>query len=116
MRIHNLLNPLCTTPSHRPLPTTNSNNSNNSNPSSTPSTPTPPPQPYPHQHHTTPFHPHPNYPTSLLKRQKLAKDAPIFTENTKTIGYVNYPPHTTNNDANLEAQHRKFSVRPYPVS
>ncbi|KAF2628786.1 hypothetical protein BU25DRAFT_420731 [Macroventuria anomochaeta] len=46
------------------------------------------------------------------KRQKLAKDAPVFSEGTKIVGHVNYPPHEAGNDRILEARHREFSVFP----
>lgn len=55
-----------------------------------------------------------NYPAPAVvpKRQKLAKDAPVFSEGTKIVGHVNYPPHEADNDRELEAQHRKFHVFP----
>lgn len=51
-------------------------------------------------------------PSIIPKRQKLAKDAPVFSEGTKTVGHVNYPPHEAGNNRDLEAQHRKFRVYP----
>ncbi len=46
------------------------------------------------------------------KRQKLAKDAPIFAEGTKIVGYVNYPPYEAGNDRNLQVRHREFRIFP----
>ncbi|KAF1977574.1 DNA-binding domain of Mlu1-box binding protein MBP1, partial [Bimuria novae-zelandiae CBS 107.79] len=48
----------------------------------------------------------------LPKRQKIPKDAPIFSEGTKVVGYVNYPPHEGSEDENLAAQHRRFKLFP----
>jgi hypothetical protein len=48
----------------------------------------------------------------LTKRQKVPKDAPIFSEGTKTIGFVNYPPYEAGDDYELIAQHQKFQVFP----
>ncbi|KAF3040539.1 hypothetical protein E8E12_008780 [Didymella heteroderae] len=54
------------------------------------------------------------YPThgSGARKQKLAKDAPIFSEGTKIVGHVNYPPHEAGNDRDLHAHHREFRVFP----
>jgi hypothetical protein len=49
---------------------------------------------------------------SLPKRQKIPKDAPVFSEGNKTVGYVNYPPHEAGDDQNLAAQHRRFQIYP----
>ncbi|KAF1929981.1 DNA-binding domain of Mlu1-box binding protein MBP1 [Didymella exigua CBS 183.55] len=49
---------------------------------------------------------------AILRRQKLAKDAPVFSEGTKTVGYVNYPPHEAGNNRDLQACHREFRVFP----
>lgn len=46
------------------------------------------------------------------RKQKLAKDAPVFSEGTKIIGHVNYPPHEAGNDHDLHAHHREFRVFP----
>lgn len=46
------------------------------------------------------------------RRQKLAKDAPVFSEGTKIVGHVNYPPHEAGNDRDLHARHREFRVFP----
>lgn len=46
------------------------------------------------------------------KRQKLAKDAPVFAEGTKVVGHVNYPPHEAGRDRDLELRHRDFGVFP----
>jgi hypothetical protein len=50
--------------------------------------------------------------TSVLKRQKLPKDAAIFSEGNKTVGFVNYPPYEAGDDKELAAQHRKFRINP----
>jgi hypothetical protein len=49
---------------------------------------------------------------SVPKRPKVPKDAPIFSEGTKTVGYVNYPPHEVENDRSLMAEHERFQVFP----
>ena len=50
--------------------------------------------------------------TTGARRQKLAKDAPVFSEGTKIVGHVNYPPHEAGNDHDLHARHREFRVFP----
>ena len=50
--------------------------------------------------------------SAIPRRQKLAKDAPVFSEGTKIIGHVNYPPHEAGNDRDLQARHREFRVFP----
>lgn len=50
--------------------------------------------------------------TSASKRQKLPKDAPIFTEGSKFKGKINYPPHEAGDDLELAAQHRRFQIYP----
>jgi len=50
--------------------------------------------------------------TAIPKRQKIAKDAPIFSEGNQTIGHVNYPPHEGDSDHNLRAEHKRFQVFP----
>ncbi|KAF2642638.1 hypothetical protein P280DRAFT_540517 [Massarina eburnea CBS 473.64] len=52
------------------------------------------------------------YAAPLPKRQKVAKDAPVFSEGTKTVGFVNYPPYEAGNDEHLAAQHKRFRVFP----
>jgi hypothetical protein len=58
--------------------------------------------------------PAPHYTThgTGVRRQKLAKDAPIFSEGAKIVGHVNYPPHEAGNDRDLQARHREFRVFP----
>ncbi|KAF1363385.1 DNA-binding domain of Mlu1-box binding protein MBP1 [Lizonia empirigonia] len=51
-------------------------------------------------------------PVGIAKRQKIPKDAPIFSEGNKTVGKINYPPHETGDDRVLEALHREFHVFP----
>ncbi|KAF1845376.1 DNA-binding domain of Mlu1-box binding protein MBP1 [Cucurbitaria berberidis CBS 394.84] len=46
------------------------------------------------------------------KRQKVPKDAPIFSEGNNIVGYVNFPPHEARDDHDLKAQHQKFQVYP----
>ncbi|KAL5118858.1 hypothetical protein ACEQ8H_003180 [Pleosporales sp. CAS-2024a] len=48
----------------------------------------------------------------LEKRQKIAKDAPIFAEGNKIVGTVNYPPYEACNDGDLQAEHQRFRVFP----
>lgn len=61
---------------------------------------------------TTPTH-HPVVPcTSILKRQKIPKDAAIFSEGTKIVGHLNYPPHEEARDEHLVFQHRRYKVFP----
>ncbi|KAJ8113410.1 hypothetical protein OPT61_g4456 [Boeremia exigua] len=49
---------------------------------------------------------------TATKRQKLAKDAPVFAEGTPTVGHVNYPPYDAGSDRDLQAKHREFHVFP----
>jgi hypothetical protein len=58
------------------------------------------------------FIPHSGPPIVEPKRQKVPKDAPIFTEGKKTVGIVNYPPYEAGNDQELVAQHKRFQVFP----
>lgn len=51
-------------------------------------------------------------PVAITKRQKIAKDAPVFSEGNKIVGHVNYPPHEAGNDRDLEAHHREFRIFP----
>lgn len=46
------------------------------------------------------------------KRQRVAKDAPIFTDGIKTVGHVNFPAHEAHNDSGLTAQHHRFQIYP----
>ncbi|CAO2655868.1 Nn.00g046710.m01.CDS01 [Neocucurbitaria sp. VM-36] len=46
------------------------------------------------------------------KRQKIPKDAPIFSEGNKVVGYVNFPPYESGDNQSLVLQHRKFQVYP----
>jgi hypothetical protein len=50
--------------------------------------------------------------TSVPKRQKIPKDAAIFLEGNKIVGYVNYPAHEAGDDMRLAAQHRRFQINP----
>jgi hypothetical protein len=56
--------------------------------------------------------PHLLAPLDLPRRQKVPKDAPIFSEGNKVVGFVNYPPHESGDDRTLLAQHRKFKIFP----
>ncbi|KAF3006662.1 hypothetical protein E8E13_008343 [Curvularia kusanoi] len=69
-----------------------------------PRTATPPAPPASNNHHTV----H----AAASRRQKLAKDAPIFVKGTNTVGHVNYPPHEAGEDTDLQAQHRQLKVHP----
>ncbi|KZM24340.1 uncharacterized protein EKO05_0005652 [Ascochyta rabiei] len=51
-------------------------------------------------------------PVAIAKREKIAKDAPVFSESNKVVGYVNYPPHEAGSDCDLAARHRQFCVFP----
>ena len=55
---------------------------------------------------------HPVGAVPATRRQKIPKDAPIFSDGNRTIGTVNFPPHENQNDPELLAQHRKFQVYP----
>lgn len=50
--------------------------------------------------------------TSLPKRQKVPKDAAIFSEGTKIVGNLNFPPHEGAEDEHLTFQHRRYNVFP----
>jgi hypothetical protein len=50
--------------------------------------------------------------TSVPKRQKVPKDAAIFSEGSKLVGFVNYPPYEAGDDKDLAAQHRRFQINP----
>lgn len=49
---------------------------------------------------------------SLSKRQKIPKDAPIFSEGTKIVGHVNYPPYEGGEDESVAYQHHRFRLFP----
>ncbi|CAG8292249.1 unnamed protein product [Penicillium nalgiovense] len=55
--------------------------------------------------------PHPSFPVSREKRQKMAKDAPVFRRG-KIQGECRYPP-CEERDAELEKAHRELSLRPF---
>lgn len=46
------------------------------------------------------------------RRQKIPKDAPIFSEGNRTIGHVNFGPHVAEEGTELIDHHRQFSVFP----
>jgi hypothetical protein len=46
------------------------------------------------------------------RRQKVPKDAPIFSEGNSLVGNVNYLPHEAGDDQELLAQHRRFQIYP----
>ncbi|KUM61271.1 hypothetical protein ACN42_g5841 [Penicillium freii] len=54
--------------------------------------------------------PYPSFPASREKRQKMAKDAPVFRRG-KIQGECRYPP-CEERDAELEKAHRELSLRP----
>jgi len=56
--------------------------------------------------------PYPGPPNVIPKRQKIPKDAPIFSEGNKIVGVVNYPPYEAGDNQNLAAQHQRFQVYP----
>lgn len=51
--------------------------------------------------------------TPVAGRQRIRKDAPIFTEGNTPVGIVNYPPHKVGNDKNLAKRHHDFQVYPF---
>lgn len=51
-------------------------------------------------------------PEASLRRTKVAKDAPIFSDANKIVGFVNYPPHESNDSRDLALQHERFQVFP----
>jgi hypothetical protein len=85
MKIQSLLNPLCG--DHHGYRSSSS--------------PTPISMPYRHA---------PN--TSAPKRQKIPKDAAIFTEGSKVVGQINFPPYEAGEDEELAKQHRRFHIHP----
>ncbi|OAG12034.1 uncharacterized protein CC84DRAFT_1225918 [Paraphaeosphaeria sporulosa] len=86
MKIHSLLNPC-------------RGDEGNGHRSSTSPTPAPTPRP------VAPY-------ASVPKRQKIPKDAPVFSEGTKVVGHVNYPPYEGDEDGTLLLQHRRFQLFP----
>jgi len=55
---------------------------------------------------------HPVTAVQAIRRQKIPKDAPIFSDGNRTVGNVNFPPKENQNDQELLAQHRKFQIYP----
>jgi hypothetical protein len=51
-------------------------------------------------------------PITIPKRQKVAKDAPVFSEGNKIVGFVNYPPHEAGESRELRVEHERFQVYP----
>jgi hypothetical protein len=51
-------------------------------------------------------------PSAVPKRQKIPKDAPIFSEGNKIVGFVNYPPYETEGNHSLAVEHDRFQVYP----
>lgn len=49
--------------------------------------------------------------TPPVKRQRLAKDAAIFTKG-RPRGRVRFPPYEAGEDSALAAQHRKYHIHP----
>jgi hypothetical protein len=49
---------------------------------------------------------------TLPRRQKIPKDAPVFSESNKIVGVVNYPPREAEGDHDLADQHKRFQVYP----
>ncbi|KAL5399029.1 hypothetical protein PMIN06_003367 [Paraphaeosphaeria minitans] len=86
MKIHSLLNPC---------------RSDERNGHRSSESPTPAPMPRP----AAPY-------ASVPKRQKIPKDAPVFSEGTKIVGHVNYPPNEGDEDGTLLLQHRRFHLFP----
>jgi hypothetical protein len=60
----------------------------------------------------TSFDQKPTTHTVTTRRQKLAKDAPIYVKGTSTVSHVNYPPHEAGENTDIEAQHRRLGVHP----
>ena len=50
--------------------------------------------------------------TSAPKRQKVPKDAAIFTDESKIQGIINFPPFEYGDDEELDDQHHKFQIYP----
>jgi hypothetical protein len=56
-----------------------------------------------------------SYPVAAVpgsRRQKIPKDAPIFSEGNRPVGNVNFLPHEARDDQELLAQHRRFQIYP----
>ncbi|KAG9189040.1 hypothetical protein G6011_05908 [Alternaria panax] len=55
------------------------------------------------------------YPVTAVpapRRQKIPKDAPIFSEGNRTVGNVNFLPHEAGNNHELLQHHRRFQIYP----
>lgn len=50
--------------------------------------------------------------SSVPKRQKIPKDAPIFSEGTKVVGHMNFPPYEGQEDKELMEEYRRFQLFP----
>jgi hypothetical protein len=64
--------------------------------------------------HTTSSTPaaHPVAAVPSPRRQRIPKDAPIFSEGNRPVGNVNFLPHEAGDDQELLAQHRRFQIYP----
>jgi hypothetical protein len=49
---------------------------------------------------------------TVQRRQKLPKDAPVFSEGINPVGNVNYPPYEAEDNQHLRAEHDRFQVFP----
>jgi hypothetical protein len=56
--------------------------------------------------------PCPSPPNAIPTRQKVSKDAPIFSEGNRIVGFVNYPPHEAGDNKALTTEHERFQVFP----
>ncbi|KAH7083248.1 hypothetical protein BKA63DRAFT_402686 [Paraphoma chrysanthemicola] len=56
--------------------------------------------------------PYSGHQSNIPKRQKVPKDAPIFSEGNKIVGIVNYPPYEAGDDQDLVTEHRRFQMFP----
>jgi hypothetical protein len=55
------------------------------------------------------------YPVAAVqapRRQKIPKDAPIFSEGNRTVGNINFLPHEAGDNQELLHQHRRFQIYP----
>jgi len=50
--------------------------------------------------------------TSVPKRHKVPKDAAIFSDGNKIVGFINYAAYEAGDDRDLAAQHRRFQINP----
>jgi hypothetical protein len=55
---------------------------------------------------------YPGSPNVISKRQKIPKDAPIFSDGNKVVGVVNYSPHEAGDNRALVDEHERFQVFP----